>query len=148
MEMKPLLNKSGSAVAGSAAIATMLLLALVVFPKMSSAAEGTDRGKELFEKRCTGCHALGRNKEGPNLLGVYGRPAGTAPSFNYSTALRSSHFVWNEQRLEQWLTDTQSLVEDNNMDFHVPKAEERTEIIRYLKQLSGPQSTAANAPAR
>jgi cytochrome c len=85
-----------------AALATvLLLLALVVFPKISRAAEEADRGKQLFEKRCTGCHSLERNKEGPNLRGVYGRPAGTAPGFNYSTALKSSHFVWDEQRLEQ-----------------------------------------------
>ena len=118
----------------------LLLLALVVFPKISRAAEEAEPGKQLFEKRCTGCHSLDRNKEGPHLGGVYGRPAGTAPGFNYSTALKSAHFVWDEQQLEKWLTDTQSLVEDNNMDFHVPKAEERAAIIRYLKSLSSPQS--------
>jgi cytochrome c len=128
----------------AASAAVVLLLALVVFPKISSAAEEAEQGKQLFEKRCTGCHSLDRNKEGPNLRGVVGRPAGTAPGFNYSTALKSSHFVWDEQRLAQWLTDTQSVVEDNNMDFHVPKADERTEIIRFLKTLSAPQNAASN----
>jgi len=123
----------------------LLLLALVIFPKVSRAAEATDQGKQLFEKRCTGCHSLERNKEGPNLRGVYGRPAGTAPGFNYSAALKSSHFTWDEQRLQQWLTDTQSLVEDNNMDFHVPKAEERAEIIKYLKSLSSPNASASSS---
>ena len=46
---------------------------------------------------------------------------------------------------QQWLTDTQSLVEDNNMDFHVPKADERTEIIRFLKTMSTPQNAASNS---
>jgi cytochrome c2 len=118
----------------------LLLLALIVFPKISRAQQGEEQGRELFEKRCTGCHSLDRNKEGPHLRGVYGRQAGSAPDFNYSTALKSAHFVWDDQRLEKWLTDTQSLVEDNNMDFHVPKAEERAAIIRYLKLLSSPQS--------
>ncbi len=135
----------GSAARFAAAAGLLLLLALVVFPKISRAAEEADRGKELFEKRCTGCHSLDRNKEGPNLRGVYGRPAGTAPGFNYSEALRSAHFVWDEPRLQQWLTDTQSLVEDNNMDFHVPKADERTEIIRFLKTMSTPQNAASNS---
>lgn len=121
----------------------MLLLALVVFPKISSAAEDADQGKHLFEKRCTGCHSLERNKEGPKLLGVYGRQAGTAPNFNYSPALRSAHFVWDEQQLDKWLTDTQALIEDNNMDFHVPKADERAAIIHYLKSLSSPQAKAS-----
>lgn len=126
----------------------LLLLALVVFPKISRAAEEADQGKQLFEKRCTGCHSLDRNKEGPNLTGVYGRQAGTAPGFNYSTALKSAHFVWDEQRLNKWLTDTDSLVEDNNMEFHVPKPDERAAIIGYLKLLSGPQRSASNRPSR
>jgi cytochrome c len=120
--------------------ALLLLLALVVFPRMSRAAGGADQdtsqGKQLFEKRCTGCHALDRNKEGPRLGGVYGRQAGTAPGFGYSSALKSAGFIWDEQRLEKWLTDTQSVVENNNMDFHVPKGDERAAIIGYLKSLS------------
>jgi cytochrome c len=142
--MKCLMSKTSPA-AGLVAIGSALLLALVVFPRVSRAADGAEQGKKLFEKRCTGCHSLERNKEGPNLRGVYGRHAGTAPGFKYSTALRSAIFVWDEQQLEKWLTDTQSLVEDNNMDFHVPKADERTEIIRYLKQLSSPQTATANS---
>jgi cytochrome c len=144
--MKRLQIMAGGSAARCATVAgLLLLLALVVFPKISRAAEEADRGKALFEKRCTGCHSLERNKEGPNLRGVYGRPAGTAPGFDYSEALRASHFVWDEQRLEQWLTDTQSLVEDNNMDFHVPKGDERVEIIRFLKTLSSPQNAASNS---
>ena len=128
-------------------VLVLLLLALVVFPKISRAQQGADVGKQLFEKRCTGCHSLDNNKEGPHLRGVYGRQAGTAPNFNYSPALKSAHFVWDDQRLEKWLTDTQSLVEDNNMDFHVPKVDERAAIIQYLKLLSTPQA-ASNSPAR
>jgi len=145
--MERLTNKVNDSLARPAGVAiVLLLLALVVFPKISRAAEDADQGKQLFEKRCTGCHSLDRNKEGPNLTGVYGRHAGTAPGFNYSTALKSAHFVWDDQQLNKWLTDTQALVEDNNMDFHVPKAEERAEIIRYLKLISSPQRTASNAP--
>src|SRR6202051_2915760 len=120
----------------AASMLTVLLLIAFVLPQSIGAQESTAVGKQLFEKRCTGCHALDHNKEGPRLAGVYGRQAGTAPGFNYSIALRSAGFAWDEQRLNQWLTDTQSVVEDNNMDFHVPKADERAEIIRYLKELS------------
>lgn len=130
-------------------VSTILMtLALVVFPKISRAGEDEDVGKQLFTRRCSGCHAFDRNKEGPRLNGIYGRRAGTAPEFNYSAALRSAGFVWDDKRLDQWLTDTQSLVEDNNMDFHVPKADERAEIIRYLKMVSAPQRSAQNSPAK
>lgn len=126
----------------------LLTLALVVFPKISQASEDAERGKQVFEKRCTGCHLLDNNKKGPRLGGVFGRAAGTAPDFPYSTALKSAHFLWDEGHLDKWLTDTESLVEDNNMEFHVASAEERAQIISYLKQVSAPQKTASNAPMR
>jgi cytochrome c len=147
MKRLPLINNRGRAISHPAAVAgLLLLLALGVFPAISRAAEDASTGRQLFEKRCTGCHSLDRHKEGPNLSGVYGRQAGTAPGFNYSPALKSAHFVWDDQRLEKWLIDTQSLVEDNNMDFHVPKADERAAIILYLKSISAPQR-AASSPA-
>jgi cytochrome c len=126
-----------------ASVLTLLLLIAAILPQTIGAQESTAVGKQLFEKRCTGCHELDRNKVGPRLAGVYGRQAGTAPNFNYSPSLKAAGFVWDEQRLNQWLTDTQSVVEDNNMDFHVPKADERTEIIRYLKELTLLQRAAS-----
>ena len=93
--------------------------------------------KALFEKRCGGCHALDRDKEGPRLGGVYGRTAGSVDSFQYSDALKKSRVKWTEMTLDKWLTDTEKLVPNNDMTFHVEKADERTEIIAYLKQNSG-----------
>jgi cytochrome c len=95
------------------------------------------RGAALFEKRCTGCHSLTSNHEGPRLQGVYGRPTGSIPSFPYSDALKSAHLVWNDQTLEQWLTDPDAFLPGNNMDFHVPRAQERKDIIAYFKQSAG-----------
>ena len=93
--------------------------------------------KALFEKRCGGCHALDRDKEGPRLGGVYGRTAGSIDSFQYSEALKKSRVKWTEETLNKWLTDTEQLVPNNDMTFHVEKADERSEIIAYLKQNSG-----------
>jgi cytochrome c len=94
-------------------------------------------GKELFEKRCGGCHALDRDKEGPRLGGVYGRVAGSVDSFQYSEALKKSKITWTEATLDKWLTDTEKLVPDNDMSFHVEKSDERGEIIAFLRQNSG-----------
>jgi cytochrome c len=93
--------------------------------------------KELFDKRCGGCHALDRDKEGPQLHGVFGRKAGSVTSFQYSDALKKSGIVWTEETLDRWLTDTDKLVPNNDMTFHVEKAEERQAIITYLKRDSG-----------
>ena len=107
---------------------------LVAGTSVLAAGQSTRDGKELFEKRCGGCHALDRDKEGPRLRGVYGRVAGSVGSFQYSDALKKSKITWADETLDQWLTDTEKLVPGNDMTFHVEKAAERAEIIAYLKQ--------------
>jgi cytochrome c len=94
------------------------------------------RGKAVFEKRCTGCHAVDADREGPRLAGVFGRKAGSVPGFTYSPGLKSLGLTWNEVTLEKWLADPDSVVLDNNMSFAVVKAEERRDLIAYLKQQS------------
>jgi cytochrome c len=100
-------------------------------------AQAQANGKALFEKRCGGCHALDRDKEGPRLGGVYGRTSGSVDSFQYSEALKKARIVWTDETLDRWLTNTEKVVPDNDMTFHVERAEERSEIIAYLKQNSG-----------
>jgi len=95
------------------------------------------RGKALFEKRCTGCHTLTQNKEGPRLQGVYGRTSGTVAGFAYSAALKKAGVVWDEGSLEKWLADPDVLIPGNDMDFLVAKAQERRDLISYLRQSSG-----------
>jgi cytochrome c len=92
------------------------------------------RGQAVFEKRCTGCHTLTPNHEGPRLQGVYGRATGAVPGFPYSDALRNAHIAWNDQSLEQWLADPDAFLPGNNMDFHVAKSQERLDLIAYFKQ--------------
>jgi cytochrome c len=91
-------------------------------------------GKAVFEKRCTGCHALDADREGPRLKGVFGRKAGSVAGFNYSAGLKNSGVTWNDATLEKWLSDPDLVVKDNNMSIGVPKAEERRDLIAYLKQ--------------
>ncbi len=98
-------------------------------------AQSASTGKELFEKRCGGCHALDRDKEGPRLRGVYGRAAASTKSFQYSGALSKSKIVWTDETLDRWLADPEKLVPNNDMSFHVESADERREIIAYLKQI-------------
>jgi cytochrome c len=92
------------------------------------------RGKALFERRCTGCHALNEDHEGPRLAGVYGRKAGSVPGFDYSEGLKGSGIVWTEESLERWLSGPDLVVKDTKMDFYVPKADERKDLIAFLKQ--------------
>jgi cytochrome c len=93
-------------------------------------------GKLDFQKRCTGCHSLTSDHEGPRLGGVAGRKAGSVPGFTYSAALKNSGLVWNSANLEKWLTDPDAFVPGNNMEFHVANAQERGDIVAYLTSLS------------
>jgi cytochrome c len=91
-------------------------------------------GKAVFQKRCTGCHAMDVDREGPRLSGVYGRKAGSVAGFAYSKGLKSSGITWTDETLEKWLTDPDLTIPDNNMSFSVPKAGERRDLIAFLKQ--------------
>jgi cytochrome c len=116
-------------------------VAISSFPHVSSAAVtsngNAETGKQLFEKRCTGCHSLDNNKEGPRLRSVYGRHAGSVSDFSYSNELKAAHIVWDEQSLDQWLTNPDAVVPDNDMAFHVPSPQERADIIQFLRLSSG-----------
>jgi cytochrome c len=100
----------------------------------SAGAGDAARGKLVFEKRCTGCHSMEFNGEGPRLAGVYGRKAGSVPGFDYSQGLKNSGLIWNDATLEKWLSGPDSVVPDAKMDFYVPKAAERVDLIAYLKR--------------
>ncbi|WP_263358133.1 heme-binding domain-containing protein [Acidicapsa ligni] len=93
------------------------------------------QGKSLFERRCTGCHALDSDREGPHLRGAFGRKAGSVPGFSYSPALKNSGVNWNEATLERWLQDSDAMVPNSAMGFSVPKAQNRADLIAFLKSV-------------
>jgi cytochrome c len=96
-----------------------------------------ERGKFVFERRCTGCHAMDANREGPQLQGVYGRKAGSLAGFQYSASLKNSGLTWNPETLDRWLTDPDAMVQGSDMSFATPKAQDRSDLIAYLQQESG-----------
>jgi cytochrome c len=104
---------------------------------IADTASDADRGREAFEKRCTGCHSLDEAKLGPPMRRVYGRGAGKDPQFSYSDALKNASVTWNESTLDRWLNDTESVVPGNDMTFRLNDRAERADIIAYLKQVSG-----------
>ena len=94
------------------------------------------QGRELFEKRCTGCHALDNIKVGPPLRHVYSRPSAKDPVFPYSDALKKADLTWDTATLDRWLADPDAVVPGNDMTFRLDKAEERAAIVAYLRELS------------
>ncbi len=93
------------------------------------------RGEDLFLRRCSGCHALDLNKEGPRLRGVYGRKAAGVPDFVYSEALKKVDVRWDEASLDRWLTDPDAMAHDTDMAFRLVDGEERKAVVAYLRSL-------------
>ena len=120
-------------------------------PKVVSAAVSGDvaAGKLVFRK-CQACHSLavGKNGLGPSLAGIVGKKSGSAPSFNYSPAMKGSNLTWDAATLDTYLSDPQKLVPGNKMPFPGLKTEnERNAVIAYLAAGASP-ATAAPAAAR
>lgn len=95
-----------------------------------------EQGQQLFNQMCTGCHALDSEKEGPRLRGVFGRAAGAVHGFPYSEGMKKVKLVWDDASLDKWLTDPAGVVADNDMAFRLENAEQRADIIAYLKTLN------------
>lgn len=92
-------------------------------------------GRDLFVRRCSGCHAVELNKEGPALRGVYGRKPGSATGFAYSDSLKKVDAHWDDATLDRWLADPEALAPETDMAFRVADAADRKAIIAYLKTL-------------
>lgn len=115
-------------------IAAILPLLLLVFaaPAWAQAA-----GAAVFN-RCKVCHSLaagGHSPVGPNLHGLFGRTAGTAPGFSFSPAMRKSGVVWNDDTLAKFLRDPQGFIPGNRMGFPGIKDNKAlSDLLAYLKQ--------------
>jgi cytochrome c len=78
----------------------------------SAQAESAAHGQQLFERRCVACHSLDAHRVGPGLRGVFERPAGKAPGYDYSRAMAQA------------------------MGYQVEQAAGRADIVAYLATLS------------
>jgi cytochrome c len=93
---------------------------------------------ELLSFACAACHAFGAGQQamiGPNLHGVFGRPAAVLADFEYSPALRASSLVWTPRAIEAWLAGPSTFVVGTTMTFTgYRSAADRRDLIAYLLQ--------------
>lgn len=105
-------------------------------PPASPPPASASRGAEVYEAKCGACHSLDANRIGPKHRGVFGRKAGAVPDFHYTPELKKSGIVWNEQTLNTWLQGPVKMVPGTAMGFQLRDAQERADVIAYLKQQS------------
>jgi cytochrome c len=125
------------------ALATIALL----FPARAQNGDAA-RGQQNF-RACAPCHSLepDRNMTGPSLADLWGRKAGSLPSFErYSEALKASGIIWDDRSLDGWLTDPDRMVPDNEMPFNgIKDTRVRADLLAFLKDATkpgAPQQTA------
>lgn len=94
------------------------------------------KGKQVFNQ-CRACHSLqvAKNGIGPSLHGIIGEKAGMVPGYNFSSAMKKSTVVWNEQTLTKYLSNPQKFIPKNKMPFPGIKDEAKLQnLVAYLKQ--------------
>lgn len=96
-------------------------------------------GAALFKQQCATCHTTNLSepvRQGPPLIRIFGRRAGAADGFHYSADFANADFVWDDARLDAWLTNPQAMIPGAVMAYRQARPETRAAIIAYLKELN------------
>lgn len=116
--------------------------ALALAPFTGAMAQDADAGARVFNQ-CRACHTInqgGRNGVGPNLHGVWGRPAGSIEGFRYSAPMRekaAGGLAWNEENLRAYLTDPKAVVPGGSMSFAgIRNPQQLNDLLAYLQRAS------------
>jgi cytochrome c len=105
---------------------------------VSAAADEPGPGAAELQK-CKICHMLdnsgGGSHVGPNLHGVFGRQAGTAPDYVFSESMKASGIVWDDETLAKFLRDPRTVLPATKMTFPGIKDEATmNDLLQRLKQ--------------
>lgn len=120
-------------------VAWSMALALLASPHAAKADGDPAKGKKVFNK-CRTCHVVDKeqNKVGPNLVGLFGRQAGSVEGFKYSDAMMASGIVWDDETITAYLEDPKDYIPGNRMAFPgLRKEEEIEDLLAYLHQETG-----------
>jgi cytochrome c len=145
--MPSLIRSSAARIAGSrrpyrllSAVVTVALL--LGGPHASTgvqADDSTDPGALQFKKSCGTCHTTDPKaalRQGPNLHGVVGRPAGSLKGFKYSPAFvkAAPGITWTADMIDKWITNPQQVIPGTVMLYHQDDPDKRQLIISYLQK--------------
>ncbi|MBW3096153.1 c-type cytochrome [Pseudohoeflea coraliihabitans] len=127
------------------ALAAALLVPAFAVPPVAGAQElaagDAVAGAKVFRK-CQACHLVDveKNKVGPHLVDIVGRPVAALEDYQYSTAMTEyaqTQPEWTEEALAAYLRKPRDVVPKTKMAFAgLKKDEDLANIIAYLKDPS------------
>jgi cytochrome c len=115
------------------------LAALSLAGLIGAAAADEQLGRQVFERRCRGCHggatAPADYPIGPRLDGIVGSKAGTADPGVHSRAAMDSGIVWDRASLRRFLANPQGEVPGTLMAASVSDPADLENLLDYLESL-------------
>ena len=95
-------------------------------------------GEQLYDIACEACHSLGSapdHRVGPPLGNLLDRKAAAVAGYRYSEALRASEWTWTLATLLAWLSDPDTAIPNNAMNYvNALTAEESQRLAEWLLQ--------------
>lgn len=146
-------KRFGFSTAVKAAVLAAIALASIALTATAQnlPAGNVARGQAYFQVACAVCHSptLGSNntviiQQGPSLVGVVGRKAGSSPRFNYSKAMTDSGFTWDAATLDKFLANPMVVMPGTTMPMPIPDDANRADVIAYLSTLKIPEGVTLN----
>ena len=123
--------------ARAAVVLWMTALATSSGTALAQEAADAEERQLAFNNHCRTCHVTKADDHrlGPSLHDIVGREAGSAPNYNYSSAMADAGLVWDEATLDRFIANPQAVVPGNNMKpfSGISSAEERAKIVAHLK---------------
>lgn len=122
----------------------MIAAGLLVASSAIGVAQDAEKGEKSF-KKCLICHSIGpgaQNKVGPQLNGLDGRAAGTAPNYSYSDANKNSGITWNEASFKEYIKDPKAKVPGTKMIFAgITNEQEINDLWAYISRFDAKGDT-------
>jgi len=107
----------------------------------AAAAPDPAKGKKVFNK-CKACHFADKekNKVGPHLVGIIGRPVASVEGFKYSDAMKGKAGeigTWTKENLHKYLANPKGFVPGNKMAFGgLKKPEDIDNLLAWFESLA------------
>ncbi len=109
-----------------------------ILATLPAAYQGADlaNGQAKFAL-CQSCHTVAEGQTamvGPNLWGVFGRKAGSAPGFTYSDGMKAMDVTWDATTIDKWISNPRAMNPGTKMSYlGMENPKDRIDVVAYLK---------------